>query len=111
MGGTETIIRSGEIDALDSIFDILAKIRKRPAMYLGKPSIHHLHCYLDGWCHGNPNGLREALSFSHFVTWLEKKYEVKSTQGWEKIIDFWSVDEISALDHFFTLLDEFQQTS
>jgi len=76
-------------------------------MYLGKPSIHHLRCYLAGWLHGNPNGLQEAQSFSYFVTWVEKRHQMEFTQSWAKIIDFWSVDEISALDHLFTLLDEF----
>ena len=95
----------------DSIFDLLKNIRKRPEMYLGKPSIHHLRCFLDGWAYGNPNGIREAKLFAEFVTWIEAKYEVSSTQGWAKIIEFWSNDEIDALKQFFILLDEFQASS
>lgn len=94
----------------DSVFDLLAEIRKRPAMYLGKPSIHHLNCYLDGWLSGNQDGIRQANLFAEFITWVERKYKVKSNQGWAKIIDFWSTDEIHALESFFTLLDKFQAT-
>jgi hypothetical protein len=102
----------GDIDSKDSIFEILAKIRKRPAMYLGKPSIHHLRCYLDGFFHGMSFQIhqKEANLFGEFARWIEVKYEVNSTQGWAKIIEFWSTDEIHALEHFFTLLDEFQAT-
>lgn len=93
---------------LDSIFDILTKIRKRPAMYLGKPSIHHLRCYLDGFFHGKSFQIKDAHLFSEFANWIEARYEVTSTQGWAKIIEFWSTDEINALENFFILLDEFR---
>lgn len=96
---------------VDSIFDLLAEIKKRPVMYLGKPSIHHLRCYLDGWAHRNPNGISDTNTFAEFASWIEKKYKVESTQGWAKIIEFWSTDEIDALKQFFVLLDEFQDSS
>lgn len=77
-------------------------------MYLGKPSIHHLRCFLDGWFHGNVNEVKDATLFDEFASWIENKYKVNSTQGWAKIIEFWSTDEIDALKQFFVLLDEFQ---
>ena len=80
-------------------------------MYLGKPSIHHLRCFLDGWFHGNADEVEDAASFAEFASWIEKKYKVNSTQGWAKIIEFWSTDEIDALKQFFVHLDEFQASS
>lgn len=103
----------GEEHPSDSVFDLLAKIQKRPSMYLGKPSIYHLRCYLDGWYLGNPNGIAEAQSFSRFASWVEKKYEVtpnsQNMAHWSKVIDFWSTDECQALKRFFELMNEFQE--
>jgi hypothetical protein len=108
----KTVERSIEvienIEHSDSIFYIVAEIRRRPAMYLGKPSIHHLRCYLDGFFHGKSFQIKDAHLFGKFTNWIEAKYEVTSTQGWAKIIEFWSTDEINALENFFILLDEFQ---
>ena len=95
----------------NSVFELIDDIRKRPAMYLGKPSIHHLQCFLDGWFHGRSYEIKDVDSFGEFASWIAKKYKVKSTQGWAKIIEFWSTDEIDALKQFFVLLDEFQASS
>jgi len=97
-----------KIGTASSVFELLADIRKRPAMYLGKPSIHHLNCFLGGWLHRNYDGVADAELFGEFATWVEKRYKMTSTQGWAKIIEFWSVDEIQALERFYELLDEFQ---
>ncbi|WP_201983695.1 hypothetical protein [Hymenobacter rubidus] len=92
----------------NSVFELLNDIRKRPPMYLGKPSIHHLRCFLSGWFHGNSSQVKDAALFDEFASWIAKKHKVKSTQGWAKIIEFWSADEIDALKQFFVHLDEFQ---
>lgn len=94
-----------------SVFGLLNNVRKRPEMYLGKPSIYHLQCFLGGWSQRSPNGIEDAALFDEFASWIAKKYKVKSTQGWAKIIEFWSADEVDALKQFFVLLDEFQSSS
>jgi hypothetical protein len=92
----------------DSVFELLTAIRKRPAMYLGLPSIHYLQCFINGWYHRDPKSISDAELFGEFTDWIAKKYKVTSTQGWAKIIEFWSIDEVQALELFYKLLDEFQ---
>jgi len=42
-----------------------------------------------------------------FQEWIQERYQITSTHGWDSIILFFSVDEKDALDKFFKLLEEF----
>lgn len=77
-------------------------------MYLGFSSIRYLHCFLAGWFHRSYDDIADAELFGEFTDWIAKRYKVTSTQGWVKIIEFWSIDEVQALELFYKLLDEFQ---
>jgi hypothetical protein len=92
----------------NSVFELLAAIKKRPAMYLGFPSIRYLHCFLSGWFHRSYDVVTDAELFGEFTNWIAKKYKVKSSQNWVKIIEFWTFDEVQALELFYKLLEEFQ---
>ena len=93
---------------MDSIFELLEEVRKRPTMYITKKSIHCLRAYLDGWMHRNTDEVKDLQQWGEFNDWVEVKYNVRSTQGWAKIIEFWSLDDVEAVDHFFALLTEYK---
>jgi len=42
-----------------------------------------------------------------FATWIEKKYQSKTSHGWHQIILYYSEDERTALNRFFELFHEF----
>jgi hypothetical protein len=92
-------------------FDLLQRIKQRPGMYLGKCSITRLRAFLDGY-----ETARAELGFPDteqqqqldgFQEWIQERYKITSTHGWDSIILFFSVDEKDALDKFFKLLEEF----
>ena len=92
-------------------FDLLQRIKQRPGMYLGKCSITRLRAFLDGY-----ETARAELGFPDteqqqqldgFQEWIQERYQITSTHGWDSIILFFSVDEKDALDKFFKLLEEF----
>ena len=94
-----------------SFYELITKIQKRPALYLGKESISNLQVFLDGYTFARRE-LKVPISneeedFEDFQEWIEKKYNLQDTQSWTKIILFYSVDERDALERFFELFDEF----
>lgn len=92
-------------------YELIQKIKQRPALYLGKPSIEHLQVFLDGYLFArrqlNINVTEQEQQFEGFQEWIENKFNQKDTQSWTKIILFYSQDEQRALSRFFELFDEF----
>jgi hypothetical protein len=96
------------------LYDLIRNIQKRPAMYLGQPSIIHLRTFLAGYFFarhqlGQPETKQEQ-HFSGFQAWIQQRFNVASSQSWDKVILFFSQDEQKALDQFFELFDEFSKT-
>jgi cytochrome P450 len=95
------------------IYELLQKIRKRPDLYLGKPSLEHLQVFLDGYTFArrqlNLPLTEQEQEFEKFQIWIEHKFNLPDTQSWTKIILFYSANERDALQRFFELLDEFIQ--
>ncbi len=96
---------------MDNLYDLLQKIKKRPAMYLGKHSIFNLQAFLDGYYFarrelGIPLTEQES-EFQKFLQWIREKFQVETGQLWASIILFNSADERSAVDRFFSLFEEF----
>ena len=96
---------------MDSFYDLLQKIEKRPAMYLGRHSIFSLQAFLDGYYFarrelGVPLTEQEA-EFQEFLQWIRQKFQVETGQLWASILLFHSADERSAVDRFFSLFAEF----
>lgn len=92
--------------------DLLKDIKEQPYMFLPTVSIRSLKAYLWGYemaqkHYGIPPTI-EQKEFNDFLKWVREKFEVKSTQGWDKIIEFHSQDERAALDLFFKLYDEWR---
>lgn len=97
-------------------YELIQKIKQRPALYLGKPSIEHLQVFLEGYLFArrqlNIKLTEQEQHFEGFQEWIENKFNQKETQSWTKIILFYSQDEQKALFRFFDLFDEFiHQTS
>jgi hypothetical protein len=95
------------------LYDLIRNIQKRPAMYLGQPSITHLRTFLAGYFFarhqlGEPETEQEK-QFVNFQSWIQEKFKITSSQSWDKIILFFSQDEHKALEQFFELFDEFSK--
>ena len=91
------------------LIDLIEQIKPRPAMYLSRHTISALRSFIDGWLLGSPNNTLEYSVLENFQDWIVKKFEVRGTQSWDRIILFYSQDEAHALDQFFELFDEFQE--
>ncbi len=97
---------------MDYLGDVLEKIKKKPAAYLGRPSIVCLQAFLSGYNVaqyqlGVPLTAENPLD--GFQEWIQQKFGIESSQCWANIILFFSQDERDALDRFFKLFEEFQQ--
>lgn len=101
------------ITADNNFYQLLDKIKTRPALYLGKRSICSLPAFLDGYTFayrqlGIPVTEQEQ-EFTEFQDWIEKQFNQQSTRSWARIILFYSEDESQALDTFFQLFENFLQ--
>ncbi|MGL5059536.1 MAG: hypothetical protein ACRC62_06100 [Microcoleus sp.] len=90
---------------------MLQRIKQRPGMYLGKCSITRLRAFLNGYEMARAElGLpdtEQQQQLEGFQEWIQERYQITSTHGWDSIILFFSADEKDAFDGFFKLLDEF----
>lgn len=91
--------------------EMLQRIKQRPGMYLGKCSINRLRSFLDGYRGARQDlGLpisEEETEFDKFQEWIQERFDIKSSHGWNDIILFYSVDEKDALNKFFELFEQF----
>lgn len=95
---------------MDRVYDIVQKVKDKPNVYLGKPSIMCLQAFLSGYNVaqyqlGEP--LNASDCFDGFQEWIQEKFKINSSQSWANIILFYSEDERDALRQFFELFDEF----
>ena len=101
------------ITADNNFYQLLDKIKARPALYLGKRSIFSLQAFLDGYtCACRQLGIpvtEQEQEFAEFQDWIEKQFNQQSTRSWARIILFYSEDESQALDTFFQLFENFLQ--
>jgi hypothetical protein len=87
--------------------EVLGTIRARPGVVLGQKSVEILEAFLTGYTYATQDP--EDLRFlSGFTDWLRRHYHIKSSQGWAKIIRFYSADDVETLDLFWKLLDEYR---
>ncbi|MBW4671328.1 MAG: hypothetical protein KME60_28880 [Cyanomargarita calcarea GSE-NOS-MK-12-04C] len=98
---------------MSSLYELIHKIQKRPSMYLGKASVCNLRSCLAGYIIARRElGIlqtEEERNFVDFQTWIQKKFNIQSSQSSDKIILFYSEDERTALERFFSLFEEFIQ--
>jgi hypothetical protein len=96
---------------MTDLYEIFKKIKEKPALQLRRLSIFQLEAFYGGYTYARRDiGLPETeqeIEFGDFQDWLQRRYDIKTTQSWASIILFFSRDERDALDRFFELLDEF----
>ncbi|WP_017303312.1 hypothetical protein [Spirulina subsalsa] len=93
------------------LYDLLERIKKRPGMYLGRVSLIRLKMLLLGYSMSREElGLeltQQEKQFSQFQNWIQEKYNVNSSEGWENIILSQVNDERLAFELFFELFEQF----
>ena len=96
---------------MDKVYRLLQEIRKRPGLYLGKPSIERLGSFLDGYYHYEfeLNGMCEPDCLVGFREYIQKKYELRTPHDWVNVIQCFSYSEQDALDIFYKALDQYLQ--
>ena len=108
---TEVLQKIAEVKS-EYLYEILQEIKKRPGIFLGRSSITRLRSFLDGYIAAREDlGLPrtdQETEFNNFQDWIQKRYNITSSHGWDSIILFYSADERDALDNFFQLFEKFQ---
>ena len=92
---------------MDSIVELIMKIKLRPGMYLGRNYISCLKAFLDGWHQRDYSNISDIEIMNKFQEKIEKSYKIKSSHSWCDILLFYSQDESKALDKFFKEFEEF----
>ncbi|CAD5955041.1 hypothetical protein [Planktothrix agardhii] len=102
---------NGNKNTQEYLYDLLARIKQRPGMYLGKVSLTRLKMLLMGYSMSRGElGLQltqQEKQFAQFQQWIQAKYQINSAQGWETIILSQVEDEKLAFDLFFELFEQF----
>ena len=97
----------------NGLYEILGKIREKPGMYIGKPSVNDLFMFIVGYEFARGELDIESTPWEddfheNFHSWIESRFKLKTSNSWAKIIMLYSVDEKDGFLAFFQLLDEFQ---
>jgi hypothetical protein len=93
----------------DSIQDVITKIREQQGFLIGRRSAQSLYAFLWGYAYARRaiEGGDDFHFLADFGSWVERRYKVTSTQGWAKIIEFYSIEEADELPLFWKLYDEY----
>ncbi|WP_246605425.1 hypothetical protein [Sphaerospermopsis torques-reginae] len=99
---------------MSSVFEVLEKVRTKPGLYIGRPSVSDLFMFLVGYEYarselGNALSAEDDDFYGEFQPWLQNKLGVKTVTSWAKIIMLYCQDEKAGFEYFFKLLDEFKQ--
>ncbi len=94
-----------------SFYELLREIEHKPGLYIGRPSITDLQMFLAGYDFARQELAipltAEELHFREFQPWLQRKFDIKTSESWARIILAQTADEGTAFERFFTLLREF----
>lgn len=96
------------------LFEILEKIKAKPGMYLGSPSVSNLFIFLVGYKTARRElGIepteKEIEFYQEFQPWLQNRMKISTSNSWAAMIQFQCGNEKEAFECFFQLLDEFCQ--
>lgn len=99
---------------MNTLFNLLEKIKTKPGLYIGTASIAHLRMFIVGYRFarsemGITNTEAESDFYKNFQPWLQNRLSIRTVNAWDKIILLTCIDEKAAFDYFFQLLDEFLQ--
>ena len=93
----------------ETLYQVLDKMRERPALYIGEYSITALYHFVQGFFMACDGGTKEVPNFDGFNNFVGKYYGEYTTAGWKNLIlsDHFG-NEQEALRQFYTLLDAFR---
>ena len=96
------------------LFEILEKIKAKPGMYLGSPSVSNLFMFLVGYKTARRElGIeptnKEVEFYQEFQPWLQKRMQMITSNSWAAMIQLQCGNEKEAFEWFFQLLNEFWQ--
>ncbi|WP_019500988.1 hypothetical protein [Pseudanabaena sp. PCC 6802] len=99
---------------MNALFDLLEKIKNKPALYIGNPSITNLRMFVLGYRFARSelnivNTEAETDFHKNFQPWLQKRLSIRTVNAWDKLILLTCINEQAAFEYFFQLLDEFLQ--
>jgi hypothetical protein len=99
---------------MSGLFEILEKIKARPGMYIGRPSVSDLFMFLVGYKTARRELKIELTEeeedfLGEFQPWLQEKFGISTQSSWAKMIMLYFHDEKQGFDYFFKLVDEFRQ--
>lgn len=99
---------------MSGVYSILAKIREKPGMYIGRQSVSDLFMFLVGYeCRNSELGIDDTEEeddfYGEFQPWLQKKLGITTVSSWSKMIMLYCHSEKAGFEKFFSLLDEFKQ--
>jgi hypothetical protein len=100
---------------MSKLFEILAKIKTKPGMYIGRASVSDLFHFLVGFKTalrelGVETTAEEMDFYREFQPWVQKKYHVSTSNSWAKIIMLHCGTEQEGFNAFYRLLSEFQNS-
>lgn len=95
------------------IYELLARMQERPAMWLGAAKISLLEAFLNGFCYAQPSEAGRTGAWPPFWLlhdWTAHKFnQIGTTMGWARILtQHCKGDEEAALHLFFNVLEEFK---
>ncbi len=98
---------------MSGVYKILDKIKAKPGMYLGRPSVSDLFMFLVGYeCSRSELGIEntedEDNFYGEFQPWLQTKLGITTVSSWSKMIMLYCHDEKAGFEKFFSFLDEFK---
>lgn len=92
---------------MNSVLEMLAKIRERPGTILGRPSMRTLYAFLTGYTLALiDRGCDDYKILSEFGNFVTQRFRMMGVHGWAKIIEFQSPDDEYEMKLFWELLDE-----
>jgi hypothetical protein len=91
---------------MSGLLNLLEKIRLRPGIYLGKPSVNALFMFLMGYQYARSElniepTEQEQKFYNEFQPWLQKKLGVTTVGCWAKLIMLSYPDEKVGFNYFF----------
>ncbi|QDU24346.1 hypothetical protein [Urbifossiella limnaea] len=111
----DAVYRVEDINVLpipDTFFGLLAAVRERPGMYIGRKSLRDFYAWLGGLRFARMQAKLPPLpgedEFDGFDAFVCDKYRWHDVGGWAAKIAYYYRDDADALDQFYVLLDEYR---
>ena len=92
-----------------SIIETFKIVSRRPGLYIGGKSITKLFFFLCGAEYAARESDPEWSDpvYDGFQEWIQRRFDVETSQDWANIILFHSTDESNALEFSLKLLEEY----